>query len=142
MQSSNYTKLANCLALVTMFIVAAAHSARADCFICDDLVVLDEVAAKCFLDNANTSISEAASNGYSEIDISDCTGRDAVESRGSLELDSGFDKIGGNESTLRVRTSFVLDVPSIECLKQLLTSVKRPITPAQRFDLVSECQAK
>ena len=138
-------RFSDVIALLTVIVLQGLFTTTdvfaQDCFICDDMVILDDRAAGCFLQVYESSLGRAQSDGYAEVDLSNCMGTAGDENRGSLEKPFEDVNPGGREPVAtRMRSSYVLDVASLECVRHLLDQTPRPISPARRYDLLHDCR--
>ncbi|MDF1804344.1 hypothetical protein [Thalassovita sp.] len=121
-----------------------AQAASADCFVCDEVVELDQAAAQCFVDQSQTYLERAkqARGHRTEVDLSTCTGASTDNGRG---LDSfvrlpGSAGKGQEQRRKRIRTVYVLDVQAITCVQAILNTRSAPIDPSLTIDLIEECE--
>ncbi|WP_261330362.1 hypothetical protein [Rhizobium leguminosarum] len=111
----------------------APAAAGAACLICDEVVELDGVRAKCFRQDYEKFLSTARSSETSnaEVDLSACTGDDGRERRG-LDRMPGL-LADGSESSARnqreLRSVYIFDEASLVCLKRLLDGHEGMIDP-------------
>lgn len=122
-------------AAVAALVVSGA--ARAECYVCDDVVVLDREAASCFLQDFEAFSGQIAADkdGRAEFDLARCP--DAEKPRGGLSL---MPTIGGAASAEPERKMrYTLDATSAACLKDLLKDYDGPFDPDASFNLVEKC---
>jgi hypothetical protein len=131
-------------ALAAAMLLLAPAAAGAACLICDEVVELDEVRAKCFRQDYEKFLSTArsAETSNAEVDLSACAGDDGRERRG-LDQMPGLLPPGG-ESTARnereLRSVYIFEEAGLVCLKRLLDGHEGTIDPSVRFDLVENCK--
>ncbi|MBY5316695.1 hypothetical protein GR210_18425 [Rhizobium leguminosarum] len=133
-------------ALAAALLLLAPAAAGAACLICDEVVELDGVRAKCFRQDYEKFLSTArsAETSNAEVDLSACAcaGDDGRERRG-LDRMPGL-LPAGSESSARnqreLRSVYIFDEASLICLKRLLDGHEGTIDPSVRFDLVENCK--
>ncbi|MBY5341162.1 hypothetical protein E0H35_06565 [Rhizobium leguminosarum bv. viciae] len=128
---------------VAMLLLAPAASLAA-CLICDEVVELDGVRAKCFRQDYEKFLSTArsAETSNTEVDLSACAGDDGRERRG-LDRMPGLLPLGSESSARNqreLRSVYIFDEASLVCLKRLLDGHEGTIDPSVRFDLVENCK--
>ena len=76
------------LAALSGLLAISSHNAIAECYVCDDLVVLDRQAATCFLEKFDTfaAASSTTDGKRIEFDTTSCLDPDAEKPRGGLSL--------------------------------------------------------
>lgn len=113
------------------------------CFICDDLIVLNDADAECFLKAYDASRREAQQKGFVTINLSACTNADEQEKRGSIDKPLGeLSPQSGETARSATRSSYVLDLVGIDCLYRMVGGQTRPINPTASFDLQNSCSAR
>jgi len=127
------------LATLSGLLAISSHNASAECYVCDDLVVLDRQAATCFLEKFD-SFAAASSNADGkriEFDTTSCIDPDAEKPRGGLSL---MPTIGGMANAApKTKARYTLDDASATCLKGLLETYDGPFDPDAQFDLAKNC---
>lgn len=114
-----------------------------DCFICDDLVILNDPGTECFLASYDASVASARKLGAATIDLTPCTGSNGDETRGSIDKPLGA--VGRSKTTVveqQMRSSYVLDLAGVECLRRLVDREARPIKRPTPFDLTKLCESQ
>ncbi|MFD0914790.1 hypothetical protein ACFQ14_00045 [Pseudahrensia aquimaris] len=128
--------------LLIGMVVSATPAASQDCFVCDEVVILDTGRANCFLQRFDALQKDADASPKARIlvDFTECTGLevDAVGTRG------GFTPVEPGD-VLRddLRSSYILDIAGLACVRELLgerLSKGLPIDPTIRIDLVTDCE--
>ncbi|MEM6385394.1 MAG: hypothetical protein AAF718_04065 [Pseudomonadota bacterium] len=125
-----YSKLCAASALTLLM----AQAAVGQCFMCDEVIELDQAGATCFLADY-ASYEEALAGGaeFVEVDIS-CAQRGTTGTRGGVEV---MPKLG--ERPIK-RTVFTFDEAYLSCLRGLLDGMSDEIDPTITFDLAAQCQ--
>ncbi len=127
------------LATLSGLLVLSSHNASAECYVCDDLVVLDRQAASCFLETFDTfaAKSSEADSKRIEFDTTSCVDPDAEKPRGGLSL---MPTIGGMANAgPKAKARYTLDDATATCLKGLLETYDGPFNPDAQFDLARNC---
>lgn len=115
----------------------------AACFVCDEVVELDQIRASCFLaeyDTFEQAIRQSRER-RTEIDLSACAKDVATGLRG-IDALPVFPTSRDAALTLKanLRSVYILDEKSVACVKKLLEDRDEPIDPSIRIDLSSACQ--
>ena len=126
-------------ALFLSFNIASA------CFICDEVIEVDARRAACFLADYHKYIQaiETSGKGRAEIDLSGCTDEEIVTNRGVevFPFFPGKTPDGGVPAAkVNIRSIYILDRTSAECLKNVLEHHTSPIDPFLRVNLIETCQ--
>ncbi|WP_246191313.1 hypothetical protein [Aureimonas leprariae] len=121
----------------------AASAAVADCLVCDEVVELDGIRARCFQQDYGKFLerAERSKTGNAEVDLGTCAGDDGTEQRG-LDKFPSLDPLDAGTESVRspLRSVYVLDKPAIVCLKRLLDDYRGLIDPKVQFDLLEQCR--
>ncbi|WP_170334848.1 hypothetical protein [Ruegeria arenilitoris] len=118
------------------------------CFVCDEIVELDNVRAACFLEQYpefEKRISETG-DGRGEVDLTECANDVADGTRGIDWFTKLPNPTGSTDPNLEpiqeLRSVFILDETDARCLKAFLEGLDRPIDPTVRVDLTEMCDSK
>mgnify|MGYP000498301180 CR=1 FL=1 len=127
------------LAALSGLLASASLNAAADCYVCDDLVVLDRKAAACFLESFESFAGQSseADGKRIEFDTTSCIDPDEEKPRGGLSL---MPTIGGMANNApKAKSRYTLDNDTAACLKGLLETYDGPFDPDAQFDLAKNC---
>lgn len=129
------------LALVLCALLAGQSGpvGATECYVCDDLVVLDRAAANCFLEGFDTLSEQLSQEDGSrvEFDTGSCVDPDEERPRGGLSL---MPTIGGvAKAATETKTRYTLDSRTASCLKELLETYEGSFDPDAKFDLAEDC---
>lgn len=119
-----------------------ATSSYASCYICDEVVEFGAAHAACFLSDYEQFSSTAEETGRVEVDLSLCLGEVADGTRGLEAFPFFPGQITGEttlETTTRLRTTYILDLESLNCLYKILSERSEPINPSVLIDLPKLC---
>lgn len=116
-----------------------SSSAVAECYVCDEVVEFDAVRAACFMTGFERFSFEADAKGRAEVDLSDCAGGSAVNSRG-LDAFPYFPDGTASPADPKLRSVYILDEGALTCLHTILMNRKDPIDPSLQIDLATSCQ--
>lgn len=123
------------LATLSGLLALSSHNAYAECYVCDDLVILDRQTASCFLEKFDSFA--AAEGDRMEFDTTSCVDPDAEKPRGGLSL---MPTIGGMANAgPKAKARYMLDDQTATCLKGLLETYDGPFDPDAQFDLAKNC---
>ena len=132
-----FSELFICAPLVVGLTLCLAPARAQSCFVCDEVVELDQARADCLMsryDEFETRLS-ASQKGRVEIDFSSC-GAHPSSNDGVKERGFGTSSISpGDILAVELRNSYILDRPSLNCLRQTLSDRTIPIDPTLRIDL-------
>lgn len=134
----------------SLFLAAAmlvpTGAAMAECPVCDDVIELTSFRAACFIENHETIVQAvaAAPNGRMPIDLDACmVGGDKLETRGALADMPTLEGVlpEASDRTAPIKSVYLLDLASVECLKDLIEAHSGPFDPVATFDLFGRCQS-
>lgn len=112
----------------------------ANCFLCDTMVELDQQAANCFLERADEWAENAQNDSAKRtiVDLGPCLQTMPTDRR-SIDAFPSVPDPQDNIDKERLRTSYLLELNSIQCVSERLASNPGPINPFLRIDLVADC---
>lgn len=122
-----------CIGALAIF---SGQSLKAECFICDDLISVDEMMASCLeakFEKFNEKIQSSPEN-YAAIDLGICS--DVSASTESSRALSVMPNLTTKEEVKRV---YLLTSESLGCLRGLLTNAQIEFNPTATFDLYEMC---
>ncbi|WP_159946402.1 hypothetical protein [Rhizobium sp. 18065] len=114
----------------------------AACYVCDEVVELDNALAACFLRDFSRYLTEVrqSSDQYSSVDLSHCVGTDGSENRGIVKMPVLEPDAQPNPSaSAPLRTVYIMDERSLLCLQKLVVPLSGKLSPGKPFDLIKEC---
>lgn len=129
--------------LIPVAAMAFASSSHASCFVCDEVVEFGAIHAACFMSDYEQFSSAAEASGRVEVDLSSCVGKVASGSRGLDAFPFFLDpKTSGEKDAPRpeLRTTYILDLESLNCLHRILKEHSEPIDPSLKIDLLTDCR--
>jgi hypothetical protein len=117
--------------------------AEASCYVCDEVVELDNALATCLLEEFDQHLTrvQQSSDNYSSVDLSHCVGSDGSENRGIVAMPvPGVIYDNATSGTVALRTVYIMDEESLLCLRKLVDPLKGKLSPVRQFDLTKECR--
>ena len=125
----------------------SVQSLQADCFVCDEVVEFDAVRAACYLSEYSAYIDRAKeeASGRVEIDLTDCAGTIADNSRGLSAFPFFPEQKNSHDGDAPIaieglRSVYILEEEALTCLKDYLLGLESPIDPSLTIDLIEDCQ--
>lgn len=131
-----FSKIALCM-LVAGFGLFAAVDASAECYVCDEVITLDNDQAKCFSSKYDDILKaiEAAPEKRVPVNLLVCSiGTKRSATRGVVNLPTTA------APQTAYKFNYLLDKSGAECLNILIKEHKGELTPAKTFDLLKECK--
>lgn len=123
-----------------LLLPSGSPQAQTACYVCDEVVELDNVLASCLLKDFDRHLMQIrqSSEQYSSVDLTACVGSDGSENRGIIAMPvPGTPKAPSAAAPLR--TVYVMDEKSLLCLQKLITPLTGKLSPVRLFDLTQEC---
>ncbi|MEO1554876.1 MAG: hypothetical protein AAFS01_00475 [Pseudomonadota bacterium] len=113
---------------------ALANPAAAQCFMCDEVVKIDQHGRECFLSRFDAYKAQVESgDAFIEVDIQ-CAGGSTNANRGGVTV---MPTLGARTVA---RSLYTLDKTFLFCLRDLVAEIETPIDPFVEFDLAAQCQ--
>lgn len=121
---------------VVVSVSSFVNPTYAACFVCDEVVEMNEDYAKCYLADYEKLLENITNSakGRAKINLGSCVGDKPGGDRGGLATMPNID----NQSK-RLKMIYVFDSGSAVCLKKLLDSHTGLFTPTITFDLYKVC---
>ena len=120
------------IAVAAFVFLAASAPARA-CVVCDEVVVVNDALAGCFLGRYDSLAAELTASGkrFLKADFSSCTGATGGERAVSTVPGAAQRKL---------KSAYVFDKAGLTCLHGLITNHTGRFDPNVRFDLAQQCR--
>ncbi len=126
-------------AAVLVSIALAPSIAIGSCYICDEVVEVNDVIADCVISEYESIANEVSrsENGRSTIDLAACSAsaKDGVKNRAL----SSLPELGHAHESSNLKTVYILDEFGLNCLKELIESHRGEFDPTVTFDLFESC---
>lgn len=120
----------------------AQSQSQPECFICDEVVEVDQAGADCFMAQLDDHRSTAATSadGFAEVNVYACYDPVDAKDRGGIDVMPKLATQGTapGSGTAVDKTVYTLDLASIDCLARLVAQTPT-FTPSEVFDLVVDC---
>ena len=129
-----------------LILVLWAAPAAAECFICDEVVELNDDYAACFIENFDLVLEAFVSSpgGRQTVNLAGC------EADGGARRRGGLLEMGGLTTEMaplppetseagQIKSVYILDRPLALCLRDLIDAHEGPFDPSVAFDLVEAC---
>lgn len=116
-----------------------ATPAAAECFICDEVVELNEEYATCFTENFDTLMDalDTAPAGRQQVNLAGCGADSGTAGRRGGLLEMGTLPLATPNTP--IKSNYILDRPLALCLRELIAAHDGPFDPSVAFDLVEAC---
>lgn len=120
--------------VVALALTGLANPAGAQCFMCDEVVKIDQHGRECFLSRFDAYKTQVENgDAFIEIDIRCADG-------GIEAPRSGVTVMPTLEARTVTRSLYTLDETFLFCLHGLVAEIDAPIDPFLEIDLAAKCQ--